>query len=118
MSTITRTRPPVKRNLRPATGTCSWLLQPGAYGAPGFLSINRTVYILTENLDALRLIGYRLEKQSGDGAVYDIGLDSKGKPACCDCPDAIYNDARQGGCKHRKALTVLLARLESPPQAK
>lgn len=115
MSTITRKRQPVKQNLKPVTGTCAWIVSPGAFGAPGFCRISNEsttkVYMVEENCDGLHLVGYRLTKQGEDGAVYDVGLDADGKPANCDCPDGTYNAARPGGCRHRKALAVLLGRL-------
>jgi hypothetical protein len=110
-------KPRERRPLAPVTGTCRWLVQPGAGPCPhpGCLSITcrrpsdgsevTETYLVAENRDGVALAGYRLTKP--DGTAYDLPADF----SACDCPDAVYAAERPGGCKHRKALAKALADL-------
>jgi hypothetical protein len=109
MKQRTRPRAPVK----PISGRCSWILQPGdgKHPHPGIISINGTAYSFEEVLDGLSLLGFRLRKK--DGVCYDIDV-SAGYGWTCDCPDGTYHPERPGGCKHAKAVKAALAFLGRP----
>src|SRR5262249_28347705 len=99
----TKPRPPAPS----ITGSCRWALQPTAEH-PGVLVINDTAYLVTELLDGLARLGFRLQKT--DGTVYDI--DATQAFWTCDCPDFQFrrtNDPK--GCKHLAGLRAALKAL-------
>lgn len=122
MATLAKPRA-ARKPLTPATGSCRWAVQPGIghFARPGCLVITSLrsdgksvteAYIVTENLDGVCLVGYRLEKP--DGTVYDLPADLSG----CDCPDAVYRRSQAKepelrACKHVRGLRKALADLDS-----
>jgi hypothetical protein len=104
MST-TRTRKP----LEAVHGVCNWILQP-AGRRPGILSINDIAYLVEVLRHEGQPYGFRLSRQDarkGAEHEYQLPVDLTD----CDCPDAVYNAERPGGCKHRQALAVAIAAL-------
>ena len=103
-----------QRNLQPVNGKCRWI-----GGNPTLAQLDHGLAMLlivadgkepqayhVERLrdDDGRTVGYRLVKAGLGAASYDIGAASW----TCDCPDAVYNDARPGGCKHANAVRAAL----------
>jgi hypothetical protein len=88
-----------RRPLQPVHGTCRWVRRPGEPidARSGICRINGSLYgvIFFPTCYEVKRIG---------GPIYHLPLDL----SSCDCPDATFASARPGGCKHRKALAVLL----------
>jgi hypothetical protein len=103
MSLLLNRQPKAKP--RPATGTYRWVVPIGDVGT-GVLAINRQEYVVTILRGRDDVVGYRLTKPA-DGMQYDI--DATGTPWRCDCPDAVFQPERPGGCKHVAALRAALA---------
>jgi hypothetical protein len=65
------------------------------------IAINDKPYYLTRHDSGYRLTGFNQKKM--EVTVYDLPLDL----SACDCPDGTYRPERQGGCKHRAALSAM-----------
>jgi hypothetical protein len=101
MSLLVNRRP--KAKVKPASGTCRWVLPIGEVGT-GVLAINGRNYTLTVLNGESGVVGYRMVK--ADGTAYDIGTTEE--RWTCDCPDATFHPERPGGCKHVAALRAAL----------
>src|SRR5262249_28033240 len=106
-STVTTTR----RALKPVSGTCRWVEFIGAdRNTPdvGLAEINGQRYAVGRGRDGTyyTLLAVGSEADGPDARYYHRPADLSG----CDCPDATFRPDRPGGCKHRRALAVLLAR--------
>jgi hypothetical protein len=103
-TTVTATRIRKPRIVKPVVCCCEAqgrLIYPCEMipaGVPVRVMINGTPYLLSAHGNQPEA-GYRLVKQGGDGAVYDLDS-SEGYPIC-DCPDCEIN---QRACKHCLAI--------------
>src|SRR5579862_8038268 len=102
--TTTTTKTRKSRKLQPVRGKCRWI-----GGKPSFAALDAgnamllivpegkepTAYHVQRLLDGERIAGYRLTKAGIEETVYDVD----GETWECSCPDAVYNDGREGGCK-------------------
>jgi hypothetical protein len=100
MAILSNRRP--ARTLKPAAGSVTVLRPVGTVNeTTGEVSINGKPYYLTCLESGFRLTGY--DAREGAVTTYDLPADL----SSCDCPDAVYNAGRPGGCKHRKAMQAL-----------
>jgi hypothetical protein len=115
MATVTKTPKQRKlRKLEPVSGKCRWV---GGVPSLAALDAGNAMLLITPEgkepapyhvqrlLDGERVAGFRLTKAGIEEAVYDVD----GETGECSCPDATYNDARPGGCKHAKAVRAAVA---------
>jgi hypothetical protein len=108
----TLTKPPKSRKVR--------CLKPIALKLDGFdydaetgqgtASFNGKVYLLEVVKDGPRTTGLAFGPLDGTDTTHHIDF------TCeygwrCDCPDAIYNSDRAGGCKHLNAARLMAAAL-------
>jgi hypothetical protein len=92
------------RQLQPVSGSVKVLRHVGdTAGVAWEVEINGKAYYLVRRETGFRLVGWDARHQAATN--YDLPADL----SSCDCPDAAYRGERPGGCKHRKALAVLLA---------
>lgn len=99
-------RPRVKsrKPLKPAEGTVKVLRPVGEVNdRSGEIAINGKPALLEVLANGYRLHGW--DAKRGEVTCYDLPADL----SSCDCPDATYRGEREGGCKHRRALSALLA---------
>jgi hypothetical protein len=118
MSTLSRRAPSV----RPVSGSCRWLRPLVLDYHPGLLLITshttrgpvQSTYEVTAHAEDGLVVGYRLAKVGGDGAVHDVDTVSRPGDWSCDCRDYESRaDAREAaglerGCKHVRALKSAL----------
>jgi hypothetical protein len=107
MTTYHDPRNPIKGRggARPAHGMARWLRRPNCRREGGLLEINRVTYEVHPLYDGDAHVGFRLLK-AGTATMYDV--DTTRVPWRCDCPDAVYNPERPGGCKHVSSLRAAL----------
>ncbi len=116
MTATKTTKARKQRKLQPVHGKCRWI---GGNPTPAQLDNGAAMLLIVPedkepqayHVERLRdadgrTVGYRLVKAGLDATSYDINAATW----TCDCPDAIYNDARPGGCKHANAVRAALTR--------
>lgn len=114
----TTTSPRSRKPLPAVSGTAKLLQAIGTVGKPedrqGEISINGKAYFCKCLDHSYQLFGF--DAKRGQSTVYDLPADL----SSCDCADSTFREDRPGGCKHRRALQVLvnagkLPRLECNP---
>jgi hypothetical protein len=98
------------RELKPVTVVLAGLSYDREFGR-GCVCLNGRMYYLEAVKDGPQTTGLAFGPLDGTDTVHHVDFTEAGGWRC-DCPDAVYNGARPGGCKHLVAARRMAAALK------